>query len=120
MFTIFLESGGQFWALEDCWTQVGVATGHSASIADFNWSLMRISVSNFDFLWDFIVILMFYHLVNLCALKLLFVRNFFCLGKNGFCVFVSGSSSSLFRVFDETSSYSITARESVFAGIYEN
>ena len=48
--TIFLKSGGQLWALEDYWSQVGVGTGHSASIADFNWSPARISVSNFDFL----------------------------------------------------------------------
>ena len=50
LLTIFLRSGGQLWALEDYWTQVGVATGHSASMADFNWSPARISVSNFDFL----------------------------------------------------------------------
>ena len=43
---IFLESGGQLWALEDYWTQVGVATGHSAFIANFNWSPARISVSS--------------------------------------------------------------------------
>ena len=47
LLTIFQKSGGQFWALEDYWTQTGVATGHSASIADFNWSPARISVSNF-------------------------------------------------------------------------
>ncbi len=46
----FLKSGGQLWALEDYWTQVGVATGHSAAIADFNWSPAHISVSNFGFL----------------------------------------------------------------------
>ena len=46
LLTIFLKSGGQLWALEDYWTQVGVATGHSASIADFNWSPARISVSS--------------------------------------------------------------------------
>ena len=45
--TIFLKNGGQLWALEDYWTQVGVATGHLASIADFNWSPARISVSSF-------------------------------------------------------------------------
>ena len=48
--TIFLKSGGQLWALEDSWTQVGVATGHSASLADFNWSPARISFGNLDFL----------------------------------------------------------------------
>ena len=46
----FLKSGGQLWALEDYWTQVGVATGHSAAIADFIWSPAHISVSNFGFL----------------------------------------------------------------------
>ena len=50
LLTIFLISGGQLWALEDYWTQVGVATGHSASMADFSWSPARIFVSNFDFL----------------------------------------------------------------------
>ena len=45
----FLKSGGQFWALEDYWTQMGIATGHSAAIADFNWSPAHIFVSNFGF-----------------------------------------------------------------------
>ena len=45
----FLKSGGQFWALEDYWTQVGIATGHSAAIADFNWTPAHIFVSNFGF-----------------------------------------------------------------------
>ena len=36
LLTIFLKSGRQLWALEDYWTQMGIATGHSASIADFN------------------------------------------------------------------------------------
>ena len=45
----FLKSGGQLWALEDYWTQVGIATGRSAAIADFNWSPAHISVSNFGF-----------------------------------------------------------------------
>jgi len=80
LLTIFLKSGGQLWALEDYWNQVGVATGHSASIADFNWSPARISVSNFNFLWDFIVIVMFYHLVILWALRLLFARDLILVG----------------------------------------
>ena len=75
LLTIFLRSGGQHWALEDYWTQVGVATGHSASIADFNWSPARISVSNLDFLSDFIVIVLFYRLVILWALELFFAPN---------------------------------------------
>ena len=50
LLTIFLRIGGQLWALEDYWTQVGVATGLSASIADFIWSPACISVSNLDFL----------------------------------------------------------------------
>ena len=41
---IFLRGGGQLWTLEECWTQVGVLTGHSASTADFNWSSSYISV----------------------------------------------------------------------------
>ena len=42
---IFLRRGGQLWTLEEYWTQVGVLTGHFASIADFNWSSSYISVS---------------------------------------------------------------------------
>ena len=45
----FLKSGGKVWALEDYWTQVDIATGHSTAIADFNWNLANISVSNFGF-----------------------------------------------------------------------
>ena len=30
----FLKSGGQLWAFEDYWTQVGIATGPSAAFAD--------------------------------------------------------------------------------------
>ena len=41
---IFLKSGGQLWALDDYWTQVGVLTGHSAATADFIWSPSHISV----------------------------------------------------------------------------
>ena len=50
LLTIFLRSGGQLCALEDYWTQVGVATGHSTSMADFNCSPARISLSKFDLL----------------------------------------------------------------------
>ena len=77
---IFLKSGSELWALEDYWTQVGVATGHSASIADFNWSPAHVSVSDFDFLWDSLVIVMFNHLVNLWALGPLFAHNFLLVG----------------------------------------
>ena len=42
----FLKSGGHVWALEDYWSQVGIATGYYAAIADFNWSPAHISVSN--------------------------------------------------------------------------
>ena len=42
---IFLRRRGQLMTLEEYWTQVGVFTGHSASTADFNWSLSYISVS---------------------------------------------------------------------------
>ena len=73
----FLKSGGQLWALEDYWTQVGIAAGHSAAVADFNWSPAHISVSNFHFPWDFVVIVLFCHLVNLWAIKLLFAHIFF-------------------------------------------
>ena len=124
--TIFLKSGGQLWALEDYWTQVEVATGHSASITDFNWSPARISVSNFDFLWDFIVIVMFSRLVNLWALKLFFAHNFLLIGHKADVVplfwpyeFLSGSSSSLLCSFAETSGFNIGARESVLLGVSE-
>ena len=43
----YMKSRGQLWALEDCWTQMVIATGHSAAIAVFNWSPAHISVSNF-------------------------------------------------------------------------
>ena len=46
---IFLKSGGQLWALDDYWTEVGVLTGHSAATADFNWSPSHISVSMMRF-----------------------------------------------------------------------
>ena len=49
MLMTFSKSGGQLWALEDFWTLVGIATGHSAAITDFNWSPEHISVSNFGF-----------------------------------------------------------------------
>ena len=42
-----LKSGGQLWALEDYWTQVGIVIGHSAAIADFNRSPAINSASNF-------------------------------------------------------------------------
>ena len=77
----FLKSGGQLWALEDYWTQVGIPTGHSAAVADFNWSPAHVSVSNFGFVWDSVVIVMFCHLVNLWALGLLFVHNFLLVGQ---------------------------------------
>ena len=69
-----LKSGGRLWALEDYWTPVGIATGYSAAIADFNWSLAHISVSIFGF--SFRV----YHLVNLWALRLLSARHFVLVG----------------------------------------
>ena len=50
----FLKSGGQFWALEDYWTQVGNATGYSASTVDFNWSPANILVS--VFVVDFVIL----------------------------------------------------------------
>ena len=81
LLTIFLKSAGELWALEDYWTQVGVATGHSASIADFNWSPAHVSVSNFDLLWDFVVIVILCHLVNLWALGLVFAHNFLLIGQ---------------------------------------
>ena len=51
--------------LEDYWTQVGIATGHCAAVADFNCIPAHISVSNFGFS------LGVYLLVNLWALRLL-------------------------------------------------
>ena len=42
---VLLKSGGQFWALDKYWTQVGALTGHSAATADFNWNPSPISVS---------------------------------------------------------------------------
>ena len=45
----FLKSGGQLRALEDYWTQLSIATGHSVSIADVIWSPAHISVCIFRF-----------------------------------------------------------------------
>ena len=52
-FITFLKSGGQLWALENYRAQVEVATGHSASIADFACGPAHISVSviGFDLLF---------------------------------------------------------------------
>ena len=104
----FLRSGGHFWALEDYWTQVGIASGHSAAIADFNWSPAHISVSNFGFSSKFpykcgVFILWVIYGHNDCFLSVIFV-----LLGNG-TIFMpmfdrgvdSGSSSSLFRIFIE-------------------
>ena len=69
-----LKIGGQFWVMEDHWTQMGIATGHSAAIADFNWSLAHISVSNFGFFSGVS------HLVNLWALRLVSARHSVLIG----------------------------------------
>ena len=39
-----LTSGGELWDLEDYWTQVGLLTGHSATVADFSGIPERMSV----------------------------------------------------------------------------
>ena len=69
---------------------------------------------------------MFYHLVNLWALRLLFARHFVLVGHKTDVVpffwpyiFVSGSSASLFRAFAETLGCTIRARESVLVGVWE-
>ena len=40
-----LKSAGYIWVLEHYWKHVGIATGHSASMACLNWSPAHISVS---------------------------------------------------------------------------
>ena len=45
----FMKSGGQFRTLEDYWTQMIIATGHSAAIAEFNGSLAHVLFINFGF-----------------------------------------------------------------------
>ena len=55
----FLKSGGQLWDVEDYWTQVGIATGHSAAVAYLNWSPAHISASNFGFFQNFLVAVVF-------------------------------------------------------------
>ena len=55
----FLKSGGQLWALEDYWTQVGIETGQSAAVADFNWSPAHLSASNFLIFQNFLVAVVF-------------------------------------------------------------
>ena len=53
------KSGGQLWVLEDYWTQVGIATGHSAAVADFNWRPAHISVSILWIFQNFLVTVVF-------------------------------------------------------------
>ena len=55
----FSKSAGKLWALGDYWTQVGIATGYSAAVADFNWSPAHISVRNFWIFKNFLVVVMF-------------------------------------------------------------
>ena len=87
---------------------MGIATGHSASIADFNWSAAHIFVSKFGFsskfrykcgvfiLWaiyghyDCFLYVDFVLLVNETDVMPMFDRGV-----------VSGSSSSLYRIFTE-------------------
>ena len=75
----FLKSGGQLWALQDYWTRVGFATGHSAVIVDFNWSHAHISVSNFAFSSNFDCNCGVFFIGNLWSLGLFVVRHF-CFG----------------------------------------
>ena len=85
----FLKNGGQLWALEDYWTQVGIATGHSAAVADFNWSPAHVSVSDFDFLWDSIVIVMFLSFGQYVGTRTVVCPEFsFGWAKGGYCAFV--------------------------------
>ena len=56
---MFSKNEGQLWALEDSWTQVGIATGHSAAVADFNWSPAHVSVGNFWIFQIFLVAFVF-------------------------------------------------------------
>ena len=77
----FLKSGGQLWALEDYWTQVGIATGHSAATADFNWSPAHVSVSNFGFSSKFHYRCGIFILWAICGHHDCFLSGFlFCLG----------------------------------------
>ena len=104
----FLKSGGQLWALEDYWTQMGMATGHSAAVADFNWSPARIFVNIF---WTFFKISLFvwwFILWAICGHCDSFLSVIFVLIGNETDVMsmfdrgvVSSSSSSLFRIFTE-------------------
>ena len=59
LFMTFLKHGGQYWALEDNWMQLGVATSHSASIVEFNCSPVPISVK--AFVVDFVVFQVVYN-----------------------------------------------------------
>ena len=104
----FLKSGGQLWALEDYWTQVGFATGHSAAIADFNWSPAHISVINFGFSSKFHYKCGVFVLWTIYGHYDCFLSVIFVLLGNEMDVMpsfdrgvVSGSSSSLFRMNTE-------------------
>ena len=121
----FLQSGGQLWAFEAYWTQVGIATGHSAAIADFNWNPAHISVSNFGFSSEFnfkfgVFILCAAYGHYDCFLFVIFVL----LGNETDVMpmfdrgVVSGSSSSLFRIITEAYCSVFGASEGVLGRVY--
>ena len=103
----FLKNGGQLWALEDYCTQVGIATGHSAAIADFNWTPAHISVSILVFPQNFIIGVVFLSWGHFMVIMTVFCLSFFLLGNemDVMPMFdrgdVLGSSSSLLRVLFE-------------------
>ena len=125
---IFLKSGRQHWASEDYWTHVVVATGHLASVVDFNWSPAHISVSILQLPIDFIEIVVLYHIVILWSLRLMFAKFFRGViirkgNEPDFMplfdfVLVSGSSPSMFHPFTEAHCRSFGAREGVIVRIY--
>ena len=81
LLTIFLKSGGQLWALEDYWTQVGLKLLVNQHRLPILIGVLRASLLViFDFLWDFFVIVVFDRLVNLWALRLLVAHHFVLVG----------------------------------------
>ena len=108
---IFLKNGGLFLALEDYWTNVGVATGHLASVVDFNRSPAHFSVGNFCICCETFLNLWCLIIWSICGHRDYFLpvimRNRHFFGNRThimpmFHIVLASSSSLMLHLFTET------------------